>query len=144
MLKKIRDSIGREERVLKLLPNTAQLKKKPPSLFEHVTAWGTLLAKRCESVTKQFHNPGKNSSPWAYLWCRTFSCPNCGQSTVFTNSILQKSGKKITATVEPLIDKNKSIEWKVSCVKSGDVIKIKKEFLLSLGIKYNVLFANIL
>ena len=79
------------------------------SLSEHVTAWGTLLAKRCESVTKQFHNPGKNSSPWAYLWCRTFSCPNCeGRVPVFTNSILQKSGKKITATVEPLIDKKTS------------------------------------
>jgi putative DNA methylase len=95
--------------------------KKNFNLSEHVAAWGTWLIKQSEEVLRPLYHSTEGAKPIAYLWCRTYNCPECGGSVpIFNNSILQRRGNKVVAAVEPIVDKiNKSIEWNVLCSNSG-------------------------
>ena len=103
--------------------------KSSYNLAEHVSAWGTWLAKRCDEILHPKYHASEGATPLAYIWCRTYTCPDCrGTVPIFNNSVLQKTKKGVVAAVEPIIDKeNKTIEWRVLCKNSGDELSKHKK-----------------
>lgn len=96
--------------------------KSTYNLSEHVAAWGTWLAKRCDEILLPKYHSSKGANPLAYIWCRTYNCPSCqGTVPIMNNSVLQGNNKGLVAVVEPEIDKKmKTVDWKVLCKNSGD------------------------
>lgn len=114
------------------------------NLAEHVAAWGTLLAMRCNETLKSKYQVSKEAIPTGYIWFRTFSCPEClGAVPVFNSSILHKSGSEILSAVIPIIDKeNKSIEWNVKCKNTGDELSSHEKISFKSKNKITCPFCN--
>lgn len=99
------------------------------NLAEHLNAWGSFFLSRCEEILKPYYQSTEGTTPLAYIWFRTFDCPECrGRVPIFNNSILQKNSKGIVSAVEPKIDKaRKKIDWNVRCKNSGDDLTSHKK-----------------